>query len=178
LHDCCRYKLAPEEWKLLESVRKFLKAFKMVTNHVCAESHPTLAVAVPMYNFLLDKLEDYRDAHPDSSAIKAAADASISKLKLYYSKAGAEIYPVATMLDPRFKADYYRTHGWEQEWVEEALAAIDRVFARYRASPAPRVHEREPIDAADDHDSEDEEKNPMGRLLKRPCLAERDELEE
>jgi len=67
---------------------------------------------VPVYNVLIDRLEDYRDTYegPFLDAIKAATNAAIDKLKVYCSKAGTEAYTVATILDPRFKLHYYREH--------------------------------------------------------------------
>ena len=101
-----------------------------------------------VYNFLMDRLEDYRDTYegPLLDAIKAATNAVIDKLKIYYSKAGTEGYATATILDPRFKLHYYREHEWEEEWIEEALGEFENAFARYRSSPAPSVRERVPVE--------------------------------
>lgn len=106
------YQLTPEEWQLLKDVRKFLKAFKTASNHLCAARHPTITIGVPVYNFLIDRLEGYRDAPSSSDAVKAATNAAINKLKAYYSKTGAEVYPVGTILDPRFKINYYHPRPW------------------------------------------------------------------
>ena len=187
--DLVRYKMKPEEWRLLESVCGFLRAFKLATKRMCSASHPTLATAVPAYNFLLDKLEDYRDANPGLETIEAATNAAINKLKVYYCKAGAEIYPVATILDPRYKLGYYHDHDWEQEWIQEAQTAFNRAFARYRAPPAPAVREGMPTqlgsgnggndDDDDDDDDEDEDVDVVKwSILKRRRVAERDEVEE
>ena len=56
--DLYKYKLVDEEWKLLEDISKFFLIFKWTSKYLCAASHPTLAIAVPVYNYLLDNLED------------------------------------------------------------------------------------------------------------------------
>ena len=116
--DLSKYKLEDKEWEPLEDIRKFFGIFEECSSYLCATSHPTLATAVPVYNYLLDNLEDYRDAKGCPPTFKAAANAAIEKLKKYYVKTRAEIYPVATILDPRFKLRYYYEHGWENVWIK------------------------------------------------------------
>jgi hAT family C-terminal dimerisation region len=60
--ELTNYGLEAEEWQLLESVLPFFAAFKAATDYLCADTRPTLAAAVPVYNLPLDKLDDYRDA--------------------------------------------------------------------------------------------------------------------
>jgi hypothetical protein len=44
---------------------------KAASSCLCVASHPTIAAAVPVYNYLMnglmDKLEDYRDTHTGSA---------------------------------------------------------------------------------------------------------------
>jgi hypothetical protein len=101
-----KYSLKDGEWRLLRDIRKFFRIFKRASLHLCAVSHPTLATAVPVYNFMIDSLEDYRDADGCDTTVKAAANAAINRLKKSYSKTGAEVYVIATVLDPRFKFRY------------------------------------------------------------------------
>jgi len=169
-----KYRLAAEEWQLLQSILQLLEAFKLCTTHLCAASHPTLTIAVPVYNFLIDRLEDYRDTYEGPlDAIKAATDAAIDKPKARYSKAGVEVYAVATILDPRYKLNYYRAHEWEAEWVEEALDGFKNAFARYRCSPAPRAREQAPMKWGGGSLEELVESS-----LKHRCVAKPDELKQ
>ena len=148
--DLDKYKLTDREWQLLERVLPLFAAFKAATDLLCGDTYPTLATAVPVYNFLLDRLDDYRDACDDACedvrAIRAATVAAIEKFKRYYAEAGAEVYAVATILDPRFKLQYYKDNEWEDEWIEEALERFRSAYACYRSPPASSADERAPAE--------------------------------
>src|SRR5215831_18723648 len=58
-----KHRLTAEEWQLLQSILQLLEAFKLCTSHLCAASHPTLTIAVPVSNFLIDRLEDHRGTY-------------------------------------------------------------------------------------------------------------------
>jgi hypothetical protein len=186
--DLCPYKLTANEWELLKSCRKFFKVFKTASDCLCAASYPTLAIAVPAYNFLIDKLEDYRDAPSSPGALKPAANAAIDKLKEYYQGAGTEVYAVATIMDPHFKLNYYHENEWEQEWIDQAWKAFSSAYARYRVPPAPDARERPPTEldgnvgdgdgGGGDDDDDDKVTGSMAYMYKRRRTAERDELKE
>ena len=82
--DLQRYSLNDGEWQRLLNMRKILHIFKIATNHLTASSHPTLAIAVPIYNYVLDKLEDYSDSSNKGNFFGSAIEAAIDKLKSYY----------------------------------------------------------------------------------------------
>jgi hypothetical protein len=174
--DLFKDKPTSGEWKALKDIYKFLRVFDAVTNYMCATSHPTLAAAVPMYNEMMDNLERHRNAYPGPDEVKVAADVAMDKLKFYYSKTGAEVYPIATILDPRFKLSYYYDHGRKQKWIQDAHTAFGRAFARYRVSSAPDVREETSI-KWDDDEEEALDGDPVMRLFKRRRIVEDDELE-
>ena len=115
------YRLSDEEWSLLETVSGLLRVFEDTTGRLCASAHPTLSTAIPIYNYVMDKVEDFRDTHSEPQAIVVATSAAMEGFIEYYSKGGdAAVYPVATILDPRLKMGYYHDHNWEPEWINLA----------------------------------------------------------
>jgi hAT family C-terminal dimerisation region len=142
--DLREYKLADDEWELLEGTHKFFGLFKVASEQLYSTSYPTLATAVPVYNLMIDHLEDYRDTDTCPAVIKVATDAAIDKLKKFYLQTDAEVYAVATILDPHFKLDYHHDNDWEQEWIELARRTFRNAYARYRAPPAPDAREKAP----------------------------------
>jgi len=40
-------------------IMRLLKIFKIASNYLVAEAYPTICTAVPIYNYILDKLEDF-----------------------------------------------------------------------------------------------------------------------
>ena len=156
------------DWKALELVHKFLRVFVIATEFLSSAQHPTLAVAVPAFNYLLDKLEDFVGKHQNETLLVTGAKAAIEKLKEYYVKADGTLYPIGTIIDPRFKLRYYQAHRWERPFIDEAEEMLRSAYMRYK-----------------DGIEDDEENNVRGEiienellshLLKRPRFVVRDEL--
>lgn len=56
-----------------------------------------LSSAVPLYNYLIDELEEYCDNHESSKDIVTAVKAGIEKLENYYAKTDdTTMYTVTT----------------------------------------------------------------------------------
>ncbi len=63
----------------------------------------TLSVAVPIYNYLIDQLEDRQDSEDTeveklSNEENAAVSAALNKLKYYYCRADSEVYAICTSI--------------------------------------------------------------------------------
>jgi hypothetical protein len=59
--------LSDEDWELLEVVAQLLSIFDDATQELCATSYPTLNSAVPAYNYIFDKLEDFHSLCDDEA---------------------------------------------------------------------------------------------------------------
>jgi hAT family C-terminal dimerisation region/BED zinc finger len=166
-----KYQLAGDEWTLLATVCKLFECFKQATDDLCSSSYPTIASAVGVYNFLMDKIEDFRDGHPESMTIRDAVGAAMAKLKPYYLRCDASVYPVSTILDPRLKIEFYRAHSWEPKYINEAKTCMERVYRSYCVQATPS-------EPASDGNSKDPPTNPVrAYMYKRPRIAKENELE-
>lgn len=67
---------------------------------------------VPLYNKLLDFLEVWAEDKTHSPTSKEAATAALAKITKYCEKT-TMVYLVCTILDPRFKIQYFIKNGWE-----------------------------------------------------------------
>ncbi|CAJ0758498.1 19956_t:CDS:2 [Entrophospora sp. SA101] len=107
------------------------------TNH-----YPTLTSTVPIFNWLIDNLEDYEHNLNGTSDIKGKVKEVIEKLKFYYIRTDASVYTIATILDPRLKLDYYRDNNWEANFINNAHQVIKDI---YQSGYAPNLtnHESE-----------------------------------
>lgn len=65
--------LNDEEWELLEVIARLLSAFDEATRALSAINHPTLNRTVPVYNYLFNKLEDFRDARDNEAGARGNA---------------------------------------------------------------------------------------------------------
>lgn len=79
---------------------------------VSASTYPTLSITVPLYNILIDHLEDTVDNNNINSNIQEAAKICRDKILEYYNKTN-KIYILAVVLDPRFKIKYFVENNWE-----------------------------------------------------------------
>jgi TATA-binding protein-associated factor Taf7 len=106
--------------------------------------YPTLSLTVPLYNILIDHVEDvignYKEDEEDeddeedeeendeeddeendddekwNQIVKKAAKKCRVKLLEYYNKTN-DTYLISTILDPRLKLKYYKDHNWEETLV-------------------------------------------------------------
>jgi len=59
--------------------------------------YPMISSAIPIYNYLIDELEEYCDNHDSSNDIVIAVKAGVAKLERYYAKTDdTTMYTVAT----------------------------------------------------------------------------------
>jgi hypothetical protein len=74
-----------------------MQIFVHTTNVMSSAKYPMLSSVVPLYNYLIDELEDYCESHDSSSDIVIATKAGIEKLERYYVKTDdTNMYTVAT----------------------------------------------------------------------------------
>lgn len=72
-----------------------MKHFAKATDFITGQTYPTLAFSVPVYNFLLNKIEDEIE-NSTSSEVKEAARAAEAKVKEYYPYTDGRVYIIST----------------------------------------------------------------------------------
>ncbi|CAB5121468.1 unnamed protein product [Rhizophagus irregularis] len=114
-----RWELEDAEWELLDEINQLLHIFDHATKHVFHNRFPTIENSIPVFNWLMDKIEDFQNSDI-KDVIKTAAIKAINKLKKYYQYTDALVYSISTILDPRLKLTYYKDNNWEDEYILEA----------------------------------------------------------
>lgn len=71
-----------------------MQAFFRATKHVSHATFPTLMSSIPIYNWLMDEIEDFQEDNNRSTKVKNAARAAMEKLKKYYQKTDIPIYAI------------------------------------------------------------------------------------
>jgi hypothetical protein len=56
-----QHELSNEDWHVIKEVTKFLEPFASVTQEIKGSKYPTLNVVIPLYNSLIDHIEDWID---------------------------------------------------------------------------------------------------------------------
>ena len=114
-----------------------------------SSSYPTLSTTIPLYNVLIDHLEDIignneteedddNDNTEDnndenekwSQLIKNAAKKCKEKLIEYYNKTNNS-YLISVILDPRLKLAYFQNNNWEDELITKTQKMLVYYFKFY-----------------------------------------------
>ena len=119
-----------------------------------SSSYPTLSTTIPLYNILIDHLEDIignnetedddnnninteNDNTEDdnenekwSQLIKEAAKKCKRKLLEYYNKTN-DLYLVSVILDLRLKLTYFQDNNWEDELVNKTQKMLVYYYFKF-----------------------------------------------
>ncbi|CAB5383608.1 unnamed protein product [Rhizophagus irregularis] len=117
-----------DKWINLLEIEELLKYFAKATKQICGEAYPTLSYVIPIYNILLNKLEDFRDTPNRFENGKEVAINAINKLKIYYNKTDSTLYAVSLILDPRLKVEYMKNNEWETQWVDRTKKTVSELY--------------------------------------------------
>ncbi len=119
----------------LRDLVTFLEEFAQVTTYIEGSEYPTLSLVVPMYNQLLDLLEDVsRDKKKNPLVVQGAA-AGLQKLFAYYKS--SPLVMAATFMDPRCKMQYFVDHGWNSGGqTTDAFSDLEEDLISARVKPA------------------------------------------
>ncbi|CAH1766290.1 11659_t:CDS:2, partial [Entrophospora sp. SA101] len=70
--------------------------FQKTTLEMSKSSYPTLGSSVPVYNYLIDNIEDFLDEKQHLSDIVAAANRAKDKIQKYYPTLDGLVYVIVT----------------------------------------------------------------------------------
>ncbi|CAB4443314.1 unnamed protein product [Rhizophagus irregularis] len=117
-----------EEWARLGEIELLLKCFAKATKQIFGETYPTISYAIPIFNILLNKLEDFRDTPGRFENGKEVAINAINKLKDYYNKTDTTLYSASLILDPRLKLEYMKDNEWERSWIDKTKNDVSKIY--------------------------------------------------
>ncbi|CAB4484797.1 unnamed protein product [Rhizophagus irregularis] len=109
--DLRQWELIDAEWDLLKQIKKLLYIFLRATLHISHGRYPTIENSIPIFNWIMDKIEDFDKKANIDEIVKKAACNAMEKLKKYYQYTDGIIYTISTILDPRLKLTYYKDHN-------------------------------------------------------------------
>ncbi|KAH9912012.1 ribonuclease H-like domain-containing protein [Fomitopsis serialis] len=133
--------LFPEDWNFLQQLANLLSHFTHVTHIMSKQSMPTLPWVLPMYAHMKTALTDTITSPSTKPMLAVAAQAGLSKLEQYYTKARECQYNVvATVCHPNLRVNWFSKLGSEEKLRAEAL--FEHVFHEYekklpKATDAP-----------------------------------------
>ncbi|KAG1765575.1 hypothetical protein EDD22DRAFT_766221, partial [Suillus occidentalis] len=125
------YELSEDEWPLVKQLRDVLKILKDATSYFSC-STPNLAMVIPAMDHI-DQVFTNCILKKEllEPAIRAALGLAKRTLNRYYSLTDkSEVYRIAMVLHPRHKLSYFRSAGWEPQWIETAEQLVRSEFKR------------------------------------------------
>ncbi|GBC04867.1 hypothetical protein RclHR1_05900014 [Rhizophagus clarus] len=137
LDVCTRWNFT---YAMLIRARKLKECFVKATKQICRETYLTLSYVIPIYNILLNKLEDFCDTPDQFENGKEAAINAINKLKNYYNKTDSTLYAVSLILDLRLKvSELYKilyapqeTQNTNIEYNSSDKDLVSHIFKQHR----------------------------------------------
>ncbi|CAB4400350.1 unnamed protein product [Rhizophagus irregularis] len=154
-----------------------LRREKLKVTVIMSGSHyPTLSLTVPLYNILIDHVEDVigndkedDNDEDDNEENEENNEENNGEVKLleYYNKTN-DTYLISTILDPRLKLKYYKDHNWEETLVNTIYQKFVNIYNKFYASTKPEVL---------NNTSEIKEKSVMSRVFKRRNIEYIDEIQ-
>ena len=160
---------------MLQRLKDILDIFVKATEHLSGSTYTTISTQLPYFSVLAGRLEaivdqerlkiqstcdDSTSSQPTSSSIfHDACNASWHKLNFYHTQTGSA-QAIATILDPRCKIQSFRHLEWQQQWINEAEAAIQRIYQDQYA-PIPISRPSTPPISSQCSDMEDDYMNTV-----------------
>ncbi|CAB5201343.1 unnamed protein product [Rhizophagus irregularis] len=128
------FSISSNKWQTLKELCCVFAVFYKATEEMSKSKFITLSSSIPIYNVLLDHLENLlekniKDHYCPIPELRSAIKKEYKKLQIYYFKMDESIvYPIATILDPRIKLKYYKQQEWEEEYINEAIKIIKKQY--------------------------------------------------
>ncbi|THU79983.1 hypothetical protein K435DRAFT_558703, partial [Dendrothele bispora CBS 962.96] len=119
------------EWTILEELEPVLEVFLNRTKQFSQSGVPLLHEVIPAIDKLTEVLGKVRDNDELNSAVRFAVTKGITMLNKYYGKTDySDVYRVAMVMHPRFKAEYFRRQDWQPDWVENAIKIARQIWQK------------------------------------------------
>src|ERR1700761_4028775 len=168
-----------------------IQTFARKTKSVSSAKYPILAAAIPIYDWLIDKLKEFKAQSGITEKMSNALEMDLDKLQEYCERsADCYMYPVATrgfiqlgalspftlvlntnilkVLVPRLKLDYYKKKKWDKRWIAESKRIVAEIYEK---------HYRPSVTEASDHSDGDNDDELYQHLYAHNKADKRDELE-
>ena len=135
-----------------------IQTFARATKSVSSAKYPILAAAIPIYDWLIDKLKEFKAQSGITEKMSNALEMDLDKLQEYCERsADCYMYPVATrgfiqlgalspftlvlntnilkVLVPRLKLDYYKKKKWDKRWIAESKRIVAEIYENTTGHP-------------------------------------------
>ncbi|CAB4442276.1 unnamed protein product [Rhizophagus irregularis] len=161
------YLLNSIEWNKLKEIQSLLECFQKATIEISSEKSPTLDQTVPIYNYLINNIEDFLKEATRSDDIINAANNAKNKLQQYYPSSDRLVYVIATIIDPQHKLQYYIDNEFEVGYIDTYKKQIKELW----------LTEYKPKNNENDNQNNNNQSSLAAHMFKKRKTSFTDELE-
>ncbi|KAF5320196.1 hypothetical protein D9758_018609 [Tetrapyrgos nigripes] len=140
--------LCPEEkeWKVLKDLQEPLDLFLSKTKEYSQSSVALLHNVILDMDSFREALSDVQDDAAKHPAVRYSMVKGIAVLDKYYSLTDdSELYRAVMIMHPKYKAQYFRDKGWEEDWIKTAIQTACQIWQdRYRPVTSPDTSQSKP----------------------------------
>ncbi|KAF8163031.1 hypothetical protein B0H34DRAFT_744625 [Crassisporium funariophilum] len=125
-----QYELDNQEWNIAVNLRDMLKvsSIKHATLFF-SRNTPGISTVIPAMDHIYAHLATAAQDMDLPVSIRAALAIGKKTLNRYYNKTDhSEVYRIAMVLHPHHKLQYFKTAGWEDNWIETARTIVCEEF--------------------------------------------------
>ncbi|KAG2085762.1 uncharacterized protein F5147DRAFT_527162, partial [Suillus discolor] len=120
-----KFEVADSEWEIAGQLHDVLKDATLFFSR----STPNLATVIPAMDLIDTRMTKYSHDTKYSPSIRAAVQLAKKTLDRYYELTDtSEVYRIAMILHPRHKLTYFKSAGWEQDWINTAETLVHDKF--------------------------------------------------
>ncbi|CAG8848217.1 17511_t:CDS:2, partial [Gigaspora margarita] len=112
------YDMIERALNLQQPLDEVVSADKKATLEISASNYPTLNYSIPIYNYLLNMIENFLNEDSYSSDIITAISKAKNKLYKYFPTTNGLVYIISIIIDPRLKLQYFKDQEVDDELIE------------------------------------------------------------
>ena len=131
--------LSEEEWRQVDYLLSITQPFFSFTNEVSKSRYITIHTVFGIYNALFAHLEKskrqlVRKKVNWKTVMLRALEYARKKLSQYYGAAddvGDDLYPIATIMAPQNKIEFFQKPEWEPKWAPRYRKSLEKYLIPY-----------------------------------------------
>jgi len=131
-HEFKDFKISEKEWNYFENLRDFLEPFKDATDMISGSKYESCPTIIPIFDGLIVHINQNEETNEN---LKICSHKIKEKLLEYEDLLKNDFCILSTILDPRFKLEYFKDN---REFYKNSKELLLKIFEIYE-SKCPKI---------------------------------------